>query len=148
MLTIRRAGKPRDADRGATLVETALVLPFLLLLTFGIWTTARAWNVSNTMEHSAREGVRFATTELPWDATSTGNVRDVVDAQLAGSSIPASSVQTACIDQGPSPCSFPATSQGYEQVAVELEWPDYSLDFLFFTIDVDLSVEAVGRYEG
>ena len=101
------------------------------------------------MEHSAREAVRFASTELPWsDSSSPIAVRDVVDAELAGSSIPPAAVQDVCIDHGDAPCSFGATAQGYDQVAVELAWPDYTLEFLFFSIDVDLAVQAVGRYEG
>jgi Flp pilus assembly protein TadG len=144
-------GKHTEAsrrDRGAALVETAIILPILLLLTFGIWSTARAWNVRNTMEHSAREAVRFASTELPWSLSSESAVRDVVDAELAGSSIPPAAVQSVCIGQGAAPCSFGATTQGYNQVAVELSWPDYTLEFLFFSVDVDLAVQAVGRYEG
>lgn len=148
MHMLKRAGNHDDRQRGAALIETALVLPMLLMLTFGIWVTARAWNISNTMEHAAREGVRFASTELPWDGGSATDVRAVIDAELAGSSIPAASVQTICIDQGPAPCSFGSTAQGFDQVAVELVWPDYTLEFLFFSMDVDLSVEAVGRYEG
>lgn len=140
--------KASRRDRGAALVETAIILPILLLLTFGIWSTARAWNVRNTMEHSAREAVRFASTELPWSASSESAVRDVVDAELAGSSIPPAAVQSVCIAHGVTPCSFGATTQGYDQVAVELLWPDYTLEFLFFSVDVDLAVQAVGRYEG
>ena len=49
-------------DRGAALVEAALVLPMLLMLTFGIWTTARAWNVHNVLDHAAREAARYAAT--------------------------------------------------------------------------------------
>ncbi|HSJ35999.1 MAG TPA: TadE/TadG family type IV pilus assembly protein [Acidimicrobiia bacterium] len=148
MHMLKRAGASSEKERGATLVEAALVMPMLLLLTFGIWTTARAWNVSNTMEHAAREGVRFASTEFPWSGGSASDVRSVIDAQLAGSSIASAAVQTVCIDQGTSPCSFGSTAQGYNQVAVELVWPDYTLDFLFFSMNIDLSVEAVGRYEG
>jgi hypothetical protein len=100
------------------------------------------------MEHSAREAVRFASTELPWSATSQSSIEDVVDAELAGSSIPPAAVQKVCIDRGAAPCSFGVTTQGYDQVAVELAWPDYTLEFLFFSVDVDLAVQAVGRYEG
>jgi Flp pilus assembly protein TadG len=146
-MVIRGCSRTRR-DRGAALVEMAIVLPLLLLLTFGIWATARAWNVRNTMEHAAREAVRFAATEQPWSGTSANSVRAVVDSELTGSSIDPSSVQTQCIDHDSAPCSFTATSQGYDQVAVELLWPAYPLEFLFFSIDVDLSVEAVGRYEG
>ncbi|CAN5221739.1 hypothetical protein BH18ACT5_BH18ACT5_16800 [soil metagenome] len=139
----------RNQERGAALVETALVLPLLLLLTFGIWTAARAWNVRNTMEHAAREGVRFAATELPWDGTSVGQVEAVMDAELATSSIPTASVNTLCLDTpGATPCGFAATAQGYDQVAVRIQYPNYPLNFLFFNTTVNLTVEAVGRYEG
>ena len=138
-----------EKDRGAALIETALVLPLLLLLTFGIWASARAWNIRNTMEHAAREGVRFAATELPWTVGSSDNeVRAVIDSELQSSAISPGEVDTDCIELDTAPCGFAATSQGYEQVAVRIVWPDYQLNFLFFQVDVDLNVEAVGRYEG
>ena len=141
----------RSEQRGAALIETALVLPMLLMLTFGIWTAARAWNVRNTMEHAAREGVRFAATELPWDTGSPGSVGDVeavIDAELVTSAIPIANVNTLCIDRATNPCGFNPTSQGYQQVAVRIQYPSYPLNFLFFQASVDLTVEAVGRYEG
>ncbi|HSL25079.1 MAG TPA: TadE family protein [Acidimicrobiia bacterium] len=137
-----------NRERGAALVEAAIVLPLLLILVFGIWTVARAWNVRNTMEHAAREAVRFGATELPWDGTSVTQVRAVVDSELNTSAIPAGSVSTVCIDMQATPCGFAATAQGYRQVAVQIEYPGYDLNFLFFTTTVDLNVEAVGRYEG
>lgn len=136
-------------ERGAALVETAILLPLLLLLVFGIWTLARAWNVRNTMEHAVREGVRFAATELPWDGTSVSEVESVMDAELATSAIPTSNVNTLCLDSpGPAPCGFTATAQGYNQIAVRIQYPNYPLNFLFFQTNVNLTVEAVGRYEG
>ncbi|MGQ0848908.1 MAG: TadE/TadG family type IV pilus assembly protein [Actinomycetota bacterium] len=141
-------GKQGAGERGAALVETAIVLPLLLALTFGIWTLARAWNVRNTMEHAAREGVRFAATELPWNGSSVADVRQVIDDELASSAIPSASVSTICIDNSANPCGFTATAQGYDQVAVQIQYPNYPLNFLFFTTNVDLNVEAVGRYEG
>jgi Flp pilus assembly protein TadG len=138
----------KDRQRGAALIETALVLPMLLMLTFGIWTSARAWNVRNTMEHAAREGVRFAATELPWDGTSQSQVEAVIDAELVTSAIPIANVNTICIDRATNPCGFNPTSQGYQQVAVRIQYPNYPLNFLFFQATVNLTVEAVGRYEG
>ena len=135
-------------ERGAALIEAALVLPMLLMLTFGIWTAARAWNVRNTMEHAAREGVRFAATELPWDGTSPSQVEAVMDAELTTSAIPTASVNTLCIDRANNPCGFTATAQNYSQVAVRIQYPNYPLNFLFFQTTVNLTVEAVGRYEG
>lgn len=138
----------RNQERGAALVETALVLPLLLLLTFGIWTAARAWNVRNTMEHAAREGVRFAATELPWDGTSQTDVEAVIDSELNTSAIPTANVNTLCINKATNPCGFTATSQNYPQVAVRIQYPNYPLNFLFFQTTVNMTVEAVGRYEG
>ena len=135
-------------ERGAALIEAAIVMPLLLALVFGIWTVARAFNVRNTMEHAVREAVRFGATELPWDGTSVGQVEAVVDAELNTSAIPPALVNTLCIDMNSAPCSFAATAQGYDQVAVRIEYPNYPLNFLFFTTTVNLTVEAVGRYEG
>jgi Flp pilus assembly protein TadG len=49
-------------SRGAAIVEAAIIMPLLLLLTFGIWTTARAWNVHNVLDHASREAARFGAT--------------------------------------------------------------------------------------
>ena len=46
------------SDRGAAMVEFAIVAPLLLLLVFGIIEFGRAYNAQNTLTHAAREGVR------------------------------------------------------------------------------------------
>lgn len=48
----------RRGDDGAAAVEFALVLPFLLLLVFGMVDFGRAYNAKVTLTHAAREGVR------------------------------------------------------------------------------------------
>ncbi len=59
-------------DRGAMLVETAMVLPILILLIFGIVEFGRAYNTQITLTHSAREGVReLAITQDPGQAATT-----------------------------------------------------------------------------
>lgn len=51
-------------ERGAAMVEMALVLPILVLLVFGIIEFGRAYNAQITLTHAAREGVReFAVTQ-------------------------------------------------------------------------------------
>ncbi len=47
-----------DRERGAALVEFALLLPVLVLLIFGIVEFGRAYNASVTLTHATREGVR------------------------------------------------------------------------------------------
>ena len=142
-----RPGHRLSHDRGAALMEAALVMPLLLMLTVGVWTTARAWNVHSTMDHAAREAARYGATEVPWDGTSTAAVRAVVDQELQASAITPADVATVCIDQGNAPCGL-AAIPGVDQVAVELSWNNYQMDFIFFSIDVDLKASAVSRWEG
>ena len=47
-------------DRGAALVEFALILPLLVLLVFGIIEFGRGYHTKTTLTHAAREGVRVA----------------------------------------------------------------------------------------
>lgn len=55
-----RSRRPSGArgDGGAAAVEFALLLPFLLLLLFGIIEFGRAYNMQISLTHGAREGVR------------------------------------------------------------------------------------------
>ena len=45
-------------DRGASMVEFALILPLLILLVFGTVEFGRGYNAQITLTHAAREGVR------------------------------------------------------------------------------------------
>lgn len=141
----------RFGDRGAALIEAALVLPVLLLLTMGIWSTARAWNINNTLEHAAREAARYGATVDPWDSgTSPAAVLAVANADLTASAIDTSAV-TECaelvVDLGSPTCDSHVNNTGTVQVFVKLDYPNYTLQFLFFSIDVDLSATAVSRFE-
>lgn len=145
-------GTKRGKDGGATLVEAAFVLPFLLLLTFGIWTTARAWNINNTMEHAAREAARYGATVDPWDpSTSPSDVRAVADADMASAAIDTSAIQTICIEltaDGDESCSTGhINSTGTNQIFVRLEYPNYDLQFLFFSMTIDMQATAISRHE-
>ena len=146
-----------DGERGAALVEMALVMPILLLLIVGIWTTARAWNIHNVMDHAVREAARYGATIDPWDeGTSTDAcasasssqqlLRCVVDEQLQAASIDTDLVSTACIELDTNPCSV-GDASGNEKVAVSIVYPGYTIDFIFFSATVDLTATAVSRFE-
>lgn len=47
-----------SAERGAALVEFAVVLPFLLMLVIGIIEFGRAYNTQLSLQSAAREGAR------------------------------------------------------------------------------------------
>lgn len=57
-------------DRGAVLVEFALVLPILVMFLFGLVTAGMAWNQNLSLSSAARSGARYAAT-LPTSTTGT-----------------------------------------------------------------------------
>jgi Flp pilus assembly protein TadG len=57
MKTIRRI---RNRDRGASLIEFAILMPLLILLLFGIVEFAWAFSQNVDVRHGAREGARLA----------------------------------------------------------------------------------------
>lgn len=147
-----------DSDRwskGAVLVEAALILPLLLLLTFGIWTTARAWNVHNVLDHSAREAARYGATDPDRSA-----IEAVAMGTILSASIPSTSVEicSAVIDDGSvisddgQPCMATGNGAGQDpttddRVQVAIRYPDYEMDFLFFSITIDMAASGVARLE-
>lgn len=64
-------------QKGQALVETALVLPLLLLLVMGLFEFGRAMYIKNTLNNAARAGVRVAVVTQKYDATSNLTGLDV-----------------------------------------------------------------------
>ena len=59
-----RHARTRRARRGATIVESALVLALLLLFLFGIFEYCRYLLVTQLLSNAARDGVRYAATNI------------------------------------------------------------------------------------
>ena len=145
-----RGNRGKQRERGAALVEMALVTPLLLLLLFGIWSVARAYNVKNTMDHAVREGARFGATIDPWDGTSPGQIEAIVNGELAAAGIPGGLVTFGCVelvDENTTGCGGDVASAPADRVAVQIEVQDYELSFVFFNVNVDFSSQAIARYE-
>ena len=115
-----------------------------MLILLGIFTTARAWNVHNTMDHAAREAARYGATSDPFNA---GTVRGVGQLQLQAAAIDTSAV-SICVEVGANPCmADPSNVMPDDLVGIRMTYPDYPLQFAFWTVDVDMTVTAVARYE-
>src|SRR5262245_65544382 len=54
-----RRNRPKSTERGAELVEFALVLPILLVVIAGLWDFGRAYRTYQAITNSAREGARL-----------------------------------------------------------------------------------------
>jgi len=84
MASIRGVARRLRSDRGAELIEFALVLPLLLLLIGGIADFAFLFHSMEVTSNAAREGARIAVLPGTTDANVTDRVRTYMsDGQLA-----------------------------------------------------------------
>lgn len=85
-------------ERGAVVVETALMLPILLVLLFGIIEFGRLYNAQLTLTHAAREGIREYV--ITGDAATAAST-----ARAAVPGIAAGDLDVAITDSGGGPVS-------------------------------------------
>ncbi len=133
--------------RGQTVIETVLMLMFLLLLFFLIAEFARAWYLKNSLNNAARVGVRVAVvtpnlSEIS-ETTCPGS-GPVLDAVCSSPGLTDTTVVTVTID----PPAAPYASSG-DTVTVSL-----SADFTTFAdyllgpfVPEEVFSEASMRYE-
>ena len=68
------------SERGAAMIEMALTLPLLLLITVGIVEFGRAYQTWQVLTNAAREGARVAVLPGVNDAAVQGRVEDYLEA--------------------------------------------------------------------
>jgi Flp pilus assembly protein TadG len=73
--------KIRNSARGATVLETALVLPILFILLFAIMEFGRAYNIFTTVTNAAREGARYSVAPIATGFANAGNQPTVAQVQ-------------------------------------------------------------------
>lgn len=157
------------SDRGAALVEFALILPVFVMLLLGLITGGFALNEKQQLTHATREGARYAatvpTTQTWASGTWASNVRDLIIERSAGSLSAGDNVCVSlvvgnpgtvvgghttasggapCIANQPYPTNDPATSR---RVQVTASKPATIETGLFGSYDVDLRAEATAKSE-
>ncbi len=105
----------RTTDRGAVMVELALILPILVMLLIGIIDFGRAFNAQVSIQGAAREGAR---------ALALGRPPAEVTAAVNGS---AGAVVPTGIEQTPCPPTVLATSQAAVTVSSTF---DFNIPFV------------------
>jgi len=70
----------RRSDRGSALIEVAIVLPILLVITIGMMDFGRAFYQKSLLDQAAREGCRLAVVTAPDVALVQTRVTDLLDA--------------------------------------------------------------------
>lgn len=99
--------RPTRGDRGATVVEFALLLPLLLLVVLGIVDFGRMLNAQITLTQAAREGARLVALGQP-------NVASRTQAAATGLSPVGVAIQSACpVGAGPTSSGNVQTSYSF-----------------------------------
>lgn len=152
-------------ERGASLVEFALIAPLLFAILLGTITAGLALSTKNSTTNAVREGARLGAT-LPegggWTTNWAVDVTNRVTA-LAGGDLADSEVCVQIIDVESTPttvlgsrvgsdCSAvapPATPTSATEGCIVKVWARTSarLDTIFFSRPISLEADAVGIYE-
>ena len=70
--------KRMRGEKGAALIEAAVTVPLILLISVGIFEFGRAYQTQQVLTNAAREGARVAVIEGTTDADIRTRVRDYV----------------------------------------------------------------------
>ena len=70
----------RNNERGAALIETAITIPIILLISVGIFEFGRAYQTWQVLTNAAREGARIAILADKTEADVTAAVRNYMQA--------------------------------------------------------------------
>lgn len=90
-------GTKQAGDKGANLVEFAIVMPLLLILILGIVEFGFVLAQMNEVRHGAREGARYAAVSRPdYNVDSaTGDNADVLDVTCDAIGLPGVTIEVA-----------------------------------------------------
>jgi Flp pilus assembly protein TadG len=143
----------RRGERGAGLVEFALVLPLLMALVLGLVTGGIAYNRKISITNAVREGARYGATLScsaacvsggTWISQVKTRVADASGGELATTDVCAWVGQAAgTVDCGQ---ADPAGSAGTMVVKVSAT-KDAELDVIFFRQTLTLTSKSTARYE-
>lgn len=103
----------RSGERGAIIVEAAIVFPVLALLLFGMISGGLALDDKQQMTHATREGARYAAVVPRTQTFATGtwasNVRDLIVERSDGA-LSAADVCVSLVEGSPGAVVSPATT--------------------------------------
>jgi len=88
--------KRMRGQKGAALLEAAITVPIILLISVGIFEFGRAYQTWQVLTNAAREGARMAVISGTTDAAITGRVRNYMQA----GSLPNYGTATVTIQRG------------------------------------------------
>lgn len=151
----------RTSERGASLVEFAILAPLIFALIFGMITGGLALSRKNSMENAVREAARLGAT-LQEDGAWAGKVQaravQLSSGDLATNQVCVKLVKSdgtaAGINKRATACSLPASAEP-SAAAVPVDtcvvkvWAQRpaEFNFIFASPAITLTTEAINRYE-
>ncbi len=141
----------RNKHGGQTVIETVLMLFFLLVLFFLIAEFARAWYLKNSLNNAARVGVRVAvvTPNLsgsgPISCSSASG--PVFDAICSSPGLPDTTQVTLSIEDDVGPAAPPASSGDTIRVAIAADFETFVPGIIPGLNDISVFAETSMRYE-
>ncbi|MFB3903040.1 MAG: TadE family protein [Acidobacteriota bacterium] len=133
-----------ECQKGAAIIESALIMLGFLLILFGIMEAGRVMNVQQILTDAAREGARYAVAPLPSTNTlpSTAQIQSVVDGFLQAGSITGATVTVQKL------VIIPINGVNKEHTRVRVDLPYRPIvGTLFFPTTLNLKGEALMRDE-
>lgn len=166
---VRRAGTG-PSERGAALVEFALILPVFMMLVLGMFSGGIAYNHQSSLANSAREAARYGATVAEAQCTPTSNCGGQTWAQMVQSvaversngdlttagvcvalvsgpgNAPVATDSAHTTAGGTSPCYVDNSADTAKRLQVTGSRPD-TLEALFFSMNLTLHAQATAKYE-
>jgi Flp pilus assembly protein TadG len=162
--------RPRRGERGAALVEFALVLPLLLTIVLGGISGGTVVSRKQTLTHAAREGARYGAIVAKNQCQPTSNCGGSTWAQLVQSAVvqrasglvSSSQVCVALVTgsgtvvdsssdfttrSDGTACYSDGGADGQPRVQVTITRTGDGINAVFYQFPVTLSVQATARYE-
>ena len=170
-ITERSVRRKRASERGAVLVEFALVFPLLAMLLFGMLSGGLVMNRRMDVTQASRESARYGAT-VPFDqctpSSSCGGrtwaqqVQDVAVSRSNGvvtatnvcvalvqgpGSAPVSLSTTHTTKGGTAPCYVDNSADSGRRVQVLITFSD-KIQAVITTVPVNITAKATSRFEG
>jgi Flp pilus assembly protein TadG len=157
-------------ERGAALVEFALILPVFMMLVLGMFSGGSAYNHQSSLANSAREAARYGATVAEAQCTPSSNCSGQTWAQLVQSvaversngdlttagvcvalvsgpgNAPVATDSAHTTAGGTSACYVDNSADTAKRVQVTVSRPD-TLEALVLTMNLTLHAEATAKYE-
>jgi Flp pilus assembly protein TadG len=124
--------RPSTSERGQALLETAIALPLVLLVSAGIFEFGRAYQTWQVLTNAAREGARVAI--LP--GTTASDVQSRIQTALQAGQLPGAASATVNVDQNAT-VSIGAANAGASVVTI-----NYPFSFIVLNPVVNLVVNG------